>query len=136
VGIQGATAAFALQLRLSATPESASVLRRRLSLWLDGLGALADEIFDVSLAVTEAFSNAIEHPREPAAGFVEVDGDFNARTVTVTVRDSGSWGARRRRAAGGYGFPLMRHLMDAVEVESGPAGTSITLQRHLGTLSD
>src|SRR6476620_2916158 len=65
-----------LQLRLHARPESAFLLRQRLCLWLYELGATDDEIFDVALASTEAFANAIEHPRQPCADAIEVDGSL------------------------------------------------------------
>lgn len=60
---------------------------------------------------------------------VEVDGRFDERTVTIAVRDSGTWGGQRHRKEGGYGLPLVRRLMDTVEVETGTDGTSITLHR-------
>jgi len=120
-----------LQLRLHARPESAFLLRQRLCLWLYELGATDDEIFDVALASTEAFANAIEHPRQPCADAIEVDGSLSGRTVTVTVRDYGSWGEQRRREEGGYGFPLMRQLMGRVEVDAQPDGTATRMQRQL-----
>lgn len=123
--------ASSLQLRLQARPDSAHLLRQRLYLWLDELGAGNDEIFDVSVACTEAFANAIEHPRDPRADVIEVEGILSGRTITVTVRDDGSWGQTREREEGGYGFPLMRHHMDTVEVHSEREGTTITMQRQL-----
>jgi len=47
------------------------------------------------------------------------------------IRNHGSWQEQREREDGGYGFPLMRELMDAVNVDAEPEGTSITLQRQL-----
>jgi anti-sigma regulatory factor (Ser/Thr protein kinase) len=120
-----------LQLRLQARPESALLLRERLSLWLDELGAKDEEIFDLSLASTEAFANAIEHPRQPRADVIDVEGSLSGRTITVTVRDHGSWGEQRQRDEGGYGFPLMRQLMTVVEVRKHAEGTTITMQRQL-----
>ena len=127
----GETPASSLQLRLQARPESARLLRERLSLWLDELGAKEDEIFDVSLAVTEAFANALEHPREPTARLIEVQGSFADQTMTLTVRDFGSWGNPRQREEGGYGFPMMRQLVDTVGVDTASDGTSITLRRRI-----
>jgi len=49
----------------------------------------------------------------------------------MTVRDFGSWGDSRQREEGGYGFPMMRRLMDEVEIDPGAAGTSITLRRRV-----
>jgi len=123
--------ASSLQLRLQARPESAWLLRQRLYLWLDELGAKREEIFDISLASTEAFANALEHPQEPTARVIDIDGSLRGRTITVTVRDYGSWSQQRQRQEGGYGFPLMRQLMGRVKVHTQPDGTAITMQRQL-----
>ena len=101
-------------------------------MWLGELGAKREEVFDVSLAATEAFGNAVEHPHEPSARVIDVQGTIVDRTVTVSVRDYGSWGDERQRAEGGYGFPLMRQLVDTVDVDTGSEGTAITLQRRIG----
>jgi len=123
--------ALSLQLRLQARPESALLLRERLHLWLDELGAKDEEIFDMSLASTEAFANAIEHPRQPRADVIDVEGSLSGRTITVTVRDHGSWCEQRQRHEGGYGFPLMRHMMGTVEIKTQPEGTLITMRKQL-----
>jgi anti-sigma regulatory factor (Ser/Thr protein kinase) len=120
-----------LQLRLQSRPESALLLRQRLCLWLDELGASEEEAFDLSLASTEAFANAIEHPQEPRADVIDVEGSLSDGKITVTVRDYGSWREQRQREEGGYGFLLMHQLMGRVEVDAQPGGTTIALQRQL-----
>jgi len=125
------TAGRSLRLRLQARPRSARLLRERLFLWLDELGANDDEIFDLSLASTEAFTNAVEHPHEPSSRIIDVEGTISEGTITITIRDHGSWRHHRQRVQGGLGFPLMPQLMNTVEVRRQPAGTSITLQRQL-----
>jgi anti-sigma regulatory factor (Ser/Thr protein kinase) len=116
---------------LQARADSAQLLRQRLYLWLDELGATNDEIFDVSLACTEAFANAIEHPHRPTADVIDVEGTIGNGAIAISVRDYGSWRQHRERAQGGYGFPLMRQLMHTVEVHSEPEGTMITMKRQL-----
>jgi serine/threonine-protein kinase RsbW len=128
------TTAASLQLRLQARPESAQLLRQRLYLWLDELGAGGDEIFDIALASSEAFANAIEHPYRPRAEVIDVDGSISDDTITITVHDHGTWGQHRQRAQGGYGLPLMHQLMNTVEVHTQPNGTTITMQRQLARL--
>jgi len=123
-----------LQLRLQAQPSSAPLLRQRLYLWLDELGARGDEVFDVALACTEAFANAVEHPHQPRTDVIDVAGCVKGRTITLTVHDHGSWREQRQRAEGGYGFPLMRQLMHTVEVHTQLNGTVITMQRQLARM--
>jgi anti-sigma regulatory factor (Ser/Thr protein kinase) len=130
-GVHPTTTPPCLQLRLQAQACSARLLRERLCLWLDELGASDEEIFDVSLACTEAFANAIEHPHQPTADTIDVAGKIANGTIAISVRDYGSWRQHRERAQGGYGFPLMRQRMDTVEVHSQPQGTTITMQRQL-----
>jgi len=55
-------------------------------------------------------------------------------TVTkgdVEVRDSGTW-RREREDDHGRGLELMRTLMDAVVIEPGAEGTTVSLRRRLG----
>jgi anti-sigma regulatory factor (Ser/Thr protein kinase) len=120
----------ALELRLPGRPGSAARLRERLRPWLGELGASDDEIFEMVIAVSEAFVNAVEHPRNPSLDRIDVEGRVVDHTVTVSVRDYGSWQHERLRP-GGNGFLLMRMLMDAVEVDSWLGGTTVTLQRRL-----
>ena len=65
-----------LRLRLEARPESIAVLRDQLRGWLDEAGATGRELFEIQLAVTEAFANAIEHPEEPTSQLVEIEGTY------------------------------------------------------------
>lgn len=133
--MEGLRQAPALQLRLQATPESARVLRERLGLWLDELGATASEVSDLSMATTEAFINAVEHPHEPTVDMIAVAGSISDHTVTIAIHDFGSWREERDREEGGYGFAMMRKLMDMVEVQTGNGGTSITLRLRIGGTS-
>ena len=129
---QDGSPAPSFEVRLQAQPDSAFMLRQRLSFWLDEVGAQEDDVFALSVAVTEAFANAVEHPHEPKGSTIVVDGNLVDHTVTVTVRDSGSWRTKRkRRESGGYGLDLMRRLMDSMDIDTGSNGTSITLRRHL-----
>jgi anti-sigma regulatory factor (Ser/Thr protein kinase) len=95
------------------------------------VGARGGDVFDIVLACAEAFANALEHPHEPSARLIDVDGQLDHGAVTVTLRDYGSWRSERERAEGGYGLPLMRTLMDTVELDTQAEGTSITMRRQL-----
>ena len=121
-----------LQLRLQARPESMSLLRHQLSAWLKEVGVMSRELFEIQLAVTEAFANAVEHPEEPTSHLVEIEGTVTNRTVALSVRDYGRWqDESSAKQDGGLGLAIMDELMDSVVVEPFEDGTIVTMQRHL-----
>jgi GAF domain-containing protein/anti-sigma regulatory factor (Ser/Thr protein kinase) len=119
------------QASLDRRPESAGELRNRLQAWLVDVGATPDEIFDVSLACSEAFANAIEHPMNAADRSIDVEAFVSNGELTLVVRDYGGWREHRSREEGGLGLPLMRSLMTSVEVRRRPEGTTVVLRRRL-----
>jgi serine phosphatase RsbU (regulator of sigma subunit)/anti-sigma regulatory factor (Ser/Thr protein kinase) len=103
--------------------------REALRLWL--AAAPVDEMtaHDVVLATWEACANATEHSLSES-GFrlrVALVGD----TIRVVVEDEGSWLPPSARPDRGRGLQLMRALMSSVEVEPGPHGTRVALERRL-----
>ena len=74
-----------LQLRLEAMPKSMAVVRRQLRGWLNEAGATGRELFEIQLAVAEAFANAVKHPEEPTSHLVEFKGTLMNGTVVVSV---------------------------------------------------
>lgn len=122
----------ALLMRLAADPASLAPLRRRLGRFLATAGASEAERFDITLCVSEAAMNAIEHAYGPADAEFEVQGSEHAGLLTVTVRDRGSWQAPRNHDGDrGRGLGIMRELMDEVELTPGRRGTSVRLSRRL-----
>jgi anti-sigma regulatory factor (Ser/Thr protein kinase) len=119
-----------LQLRLEALPESMAVLRRHLRRWLNEAGATSRELFEIQLAVTEAFANAVEHPEEPTSHLVEIEGTVMNRSVALSVRDYGRWQYESGREEGGLGLAIMDELMDSVVVEPFAHGTIVTMHRR------
>jgi anti-sigma regulatory factor (Ser/Thr protein kinase) len=108
------------------------VLRQQLREWLNEAGATDRELFEIQLAVTEAFANAVEHPEEPTSHLVEIEGTVTNRTVAFSVRDYGRWQDEpSAKEEGGLGLAIMEELMDSVVVESFEDGTIVTVQRQL-----
>jgi anti-sigma regulatory factor (Ser/Thr protein kinase) len=120
--------------RLQARPSSAVLVRHRLEEWLQAQGVSEREQFDVLLAASEAFANAVEHPRLPAAAVVDVEAAITDDELELTIRDYGAWRNERERAEGGLGFPIMWTVMQDVEVDSQCEGSTITLRRQLSSL--
>jgi anti-sigma regulatory factor (Ser/Thr protein kinase) len=117
-------------LRLPAEPTRLSVLRRRLDDFLLGNDVPEADVFDLTVAVSEAAANAIEHPVDPAEASITVEAAVTDDSVVVTVRDTGRW---RPSASGGFrgrGLALIGALTELSVVRSG-AGTAVTLRRRL-----
>jgi anti-sigma regulatory factor (Ser/Thr protein kinase) len=118
-----------LQLRLEARSEAARLLRERVRMWLEEAGATQQETFEVLLATAEAFANAVEHPQEPTAQLVDVEGTITDQAVIISIRDYGRWQSAQER--GGFGQVLMEKLMDRVRVDCSVDGTTVTMRRRL-----
>jgi anti-sigma regulatory factor (Ser/Thr protein kinase) len=56
---------------------------------------------------------------------------YDDGVVRVRVRDFGAWQHTRQREDGGFGFALMRALMDSVEVLEGREGTTVVMTRRV-----
>jgi PAS domain S-box-containing protein len=110
---------------------SLRAFRGTLRRWLAAAGSEPEEVQDVTMAANEAIQNAIEHGHGLTRRAVGVVLDRSNGAIEVTVRDYGSWRAPRESARG-RGLPLMRALMDSVDVEPGSSGTTVTLRRVLG----
>jgi len=117
--------------RLQARPASAVLLRHKLEEWLRDQDVSERDRFDVLLAASEAFANAVEHPLLPAAAVVDVEAEIRDGVLEVTIRDYGVWRDGKEREEGGLGFPIMRSVMQGVEVDSQSEGSTITLRRRL-----
>jgi anti-sigma regulatory factor (Ser/Thr protein kinase) len=117
-------------LRLPADPTRLSVLRKRLEDFLVAHRVGEDDLFDLTVAISEAAANAIEHPLSPAEPVIGVEVTVEGRTVVATVRDSGRW--RESAGAGfrGRGLALIRALGD-LTVRRTAEGTELTLRRQL-----
>ena len=121
-----------LRLSLDARPESIALPRRQLGGWLEETGATRGELFEIQLATTEAFANAVLHPEEPTSDLVEIAGTVTNRHVTLSVRDHGRWQDESSpKDGGGLGLAIMDELMDSVVIEPFAGGTVVTMQRRL-----
>ena len=117
-------------LSLPAEPGSLVVLRRRLGRFLHAAGATQAEAYEVTLTVCEAAGNAIEHAYGPGDATFEVEAAFEDGDLVATVRDNGSWRARRSEHRG-RGLAIIKGLMDDVEVATENGGTVVRMRRRL-----
>jgi anti-sigma regulatory factor (Ser/Thr protein kinase) len=117
-----------------ATPEALVSVRRILRRWLAFHGAEEEELHDIVVACQEACANAVEHAYGPGHAYFDVAADHRESRVRVTIRDAGRW-RPPRGSHRGRGLPLMRALMDSVDVEHGTEGTVVVLERTLRSRS-
>lgn len=124
-------AAAPLSLSLPAEPAALAGLRRRLGRFLQAAGASSQERYEITLTISEAAGNAIEHAYGPEDARFEVEAALRGGEVVVAVRDSGRWRDRRDEHRG-RGLKIIEGLMDAVEVSREDDGTTVLMRRRLG----
>jgi PAS domain S-box-containing protein len=120
-----------MELEVLGDEPSLRAFRGTLRRWLSAAGSETEELHDVTMAANEAIQNAIEHGHRLTRRAVEVVLDRSDGAIEVQVRDHGSW-RPPRESTRGRGLPLMRALMDSVEVVPGPSGTTVTMRRSRG----
>lgn len=109
---------------LPAEPESVTLSRGRVRTFAKEHGASAEDIVDLTLAVTEAVTNAVIHAfidREP--GVVRVTLTTAADELTVVVSDNGRGMQPRADSPGlGLGLPTIGRLAAQVDLREAPGG--------------
>jgi anti-sigma regulatory factor (Ser/Thr protein kinase) len=119
-----------IRIRRPARATELAPVRRVISAWLEATGMAPDEIGVVSVAVSEAATNAIEHAYGPGEGWFEVEAEIEDDELRVAVRDEGRW-RPKARGGGGRGLGLISRLMDEFEVRRSQHGTEIRMRRVL-----
>jgi PAS domain S-box-containing protein len=119
-----------ISLTLPAEPASLASLRRRLARFLHATGASDLEQYEITLTISEAAGNAIEHAYGPGDATYDVEVTFTRGQLEATVRDHGTWRERRGEHRG-RGLNIIEKLMDEVKVTPGEEGTEVTMRRRL-----
>ena len=107
-----------------------AAVRQLLRRWLRRHGATAEETNDILIACQEACTNAVEHAYGPGLQWFDLDATYEAGRVRITVTDNGRW-RPPRGVNRGRGLPIMRELMDEVDVRHTADGTVVVLERTL-----
>jgi anti-anti-sigma factor len=112
------------------------VVRGQLDRWLDTLGASAEDVQAIQLAVGEAVTNAVEHAYPDGPGPVVVEGYHDtAGRACLTVTDRGRWRPPPvEPTARGRGLIMIRSCMDTAEIERTDEGTAVLMDRQLRRL--
>ena len=119
-----------MDLELIGDPAALAAFRQGLRRWLAEAGAVPEEVQDIVMACNEACQNAIEHAYGLAPEPFDVSLTTDEGEVVITIRDRGGWRDSKSKDRG-RGLPLMRALMDVVDIEQRPTGSTVVLRRTL-----
>jgi len=124
-----------LHLEIPSDPTQLGQMRRDLGSWLREAGAAGEVVDIIQMACHEACSNSIEHGYSFGDGVLWVDAELEEDRVVLTVRDKGHWVERGSEGTARYrgnGLPLMRALMDSVQLtHDNGDGTAVRMARSL-----
>ncbi|HEY0393932.1 MAG TPA: SpoIIE family protein phosphatase [Candidatus Elarobacter sp.] len=115
----------------TALPMAVPLVRRSLERYAQRLGLDDDRRFSLLTAVGEALANAVEHAYAGPPGVVRVHAEADGATLQITIEDDGKWKPAQRRDERGRGLPLMRALMNGVEIRTHQARTVVRLTMEL-----
>jgi PAS domain S-box-containing protein len=120
-----------VSLTLPAEPGALVTLRRRLARFLNGAGASEMEAYEITLAISEAAGNAIEHAYGPGDATFDVEVTLEGSSVVASVSDQGGWRDPRDDHRG-RGLKIIEGIMDACEIAREKQGTCVRMRRQLG----
>jgi anti-sigma regulatory factor (Ser/Thr protein kinase) len=121
-----------LSFDFSAIPQAVPIVRRTLNRFAMRLGLDEDRTYSLITAVGEAMANAVEHAYPSRPGIVRLRVWTNDKTLHATIEDDGRWKQAQKRDERGRGLPLMRALMDGVEIRTNQQHTTISLTMAVG----
>jgi anti-sigma regulatory factor (Ser/Thr protein kinase) len=119
-------------LRLPRFEPAVAFARNDLGRWLRRRGVADQDAFEISLACSEVFANAVEHPVDARRQAFEIAASWEDACLRIVVRDFGQWKPASRSDERGRGLTLIRRLMDGVEIEECDQGTCVTMTRRVG----
>jgi anti-sigma regulatory factor (Ser/Thr protein kinase) len=119
-----------VNLSTNSAPSNARVIRQALRRFALSIGLDEGQTIDFLTASGEAISNVIEHAYGIDLGPLYVQAYRENNELVVRVSDHGEWRGRQRHGSG-RGLPLMRALMQKVDVERGEKGTTVQLRMSL-----
>ena len=118
-------------LEVSGQPGGLFAMRQTLRRWLGETAADEDETEDIIMACNEACENSVEHGYGFGDDLFGVTFERDGDDVSIRVRDTGNWQPPHDEPHRGHGLPLIRKLMDDVEVQPRPGGTTVVMRRRL-----
>ena len=121
------------QAWLPATPEAAPTARAIVREAAAELGLDHRTTWELTLATTEAFANAVEHGRPCDPRGVRLSMEVGGDRLHVEVADCGCFESARTskpNGHGGRGIPLIAAMMDDLEVVPDGGTTRVRFQKR------
>jgi serine/threonine-protein kinase RsbW len=121
------------ELHLPAKRSELAVARKYAADVAGAFGLEADDSYDFVLAVNEAVTNAIRHGASDDRGMIHLSIVADAERLTFSVRDNGTFVMPVMdgpvNSDHGRGLALMASLVDEVQLEIDPGGTTVRLSK-------
>ncbi len=121
------------ELQLPAERSELSVARKYVADVAEAFGFDAETCFEFVFAVNEAVTNAIRHGASDENGLIHLSIVADAERLTFSVRDRGTFVMPvldgSMSAEHGRGLALMASLVDEVQLEIEPGGTTVRLSK-------
>lgn len=130
VALQNAAVPSELNLTLPAEPKTLAHARRILRRWLNERGADEGDVAEITIAVSEACANAIEHAYAPSPATFELHARARDGEITFTIRDGGRWRPPRGQNRG-RGLSIIVAAMDDVQIDRTAEGTEVVMRRRI-----
>jgi anti-sigma regulatory factor (Ser/Thr protein kinase)/putative methionine-R-sulfoxide reductase with GAF domain len=130
IALQSTAIPDVLELELPAVPGMLAEVRRMLTRWLRSKQIEREVAAEITIAVSEACANAIEHAYGPAGGSFAVQAQRVGDVAEVVVRDAGRWRPPRGENRG-RGLKIMQAAMDELEVGRDGEGTRVVMRRKV-----
>jgi PAS domain S-box-containing protein len=121
-----------VDLEVSGQSGGLFAMRQVLRRWLGETAADEDETEDIIMACNEACENSVEHAYEFGDDLFDVCLERDGEQIMISVRDRGTWRPPHDEPHRGHGLPLIRKLMDDVDVQPRAGGTTVLMRRALG----
>ena len=128
VALQVVVTADGLWLRRQALASELATIRGEVRDALEAASMEGTIVDDIVLSASEAAGNVVRHAYGGAPGLVEVAMTIADDRVELTVRDHGAW--RESNRPGRRGVEIMRGVMDAVDIDTGRAGTIVRMTKR------
>ena len=124
--------AIGLTLAGEATPDMVRQMRVCFQEWLATVGAAADLMDELGLAVYEALANVVDHAYRPddPHRLVYLQARLTGEQLLITVTDHGCWRTSGASEYRGHGLAIMRSFTE-VHLHSTARGTTVQMRAAL-----